>query len=137
MAVRQRKRLGVVLCALVTIYVPITVATFGPLDWGPTVGGYLGAIFLGATFIAVAMFLSSFTQDQIVSLLLGVIVLMTLVLAGHPIVTDQLTPGGWVAAFFRTISPTTRYESIGRGVIARLYRQGPGVAGQVSVHMLA
>ncbi|HEX5138584.1 MAG TPA: ABC transporter permease [Planctomycetota bacterium] len=107
----------VVLCALTTIYVPVTANQFGPLDWGPTIGGYLGSIFLGATFIAVAMFLSAFTQDQIVSLLLGVIFLMTLVLIGHPIVTDQLSPGGWLVHIFRTISPMTRYESIGRGVI--------------------
>ena len=107
----------VVLCAVMTVYVPITVARFGPLDLGPTVGGYLGAIFLGATFTAVAMFLSSFTQDQIVSFLLGAIVLLALVLVGHPIVSDEFTPGGWAASFARAISPTTRYQSIGRGVI--------------------
>jgi ABC-2 type transport system permease protein len=107
----------VVLCAVMTLYVPWTVAGFGPLDWGPTVGGYLGAIFLGATFTAVAMFLSSFTQDQIVSFLLGAIVLLALVLVGHPIVSDEFTPGGWAASFARAISPTTRYQSIGRGVI--------------------
>jgi len=107
----------VVLCAVITALVPYTVHDFGPLDWGPVIGGYLGSVLLGATFIAVAMFLSSFTQDQIVSLLLGVIVLLTLVLIGHPIVSDEFTPGGWAAAFTRAISPTTRFQSIGRGVI--------------------
>jgi len=107
----------VVLCVVMTLYAPVTVSGFGPLDWGPTVGGYLGAIFLGATFTAVAMFLSSFTQDQIVSFLLGAIVLLALVLVGHPIVSDEFTPGGWAASFARAISPTTRYQSIGRGVI--------------------
>jgi ABC-2 type transport system permease protein len=107
----------VILCALMTLYVPLTVGSFGPLDAGPAVGGYLGSIFLGATFIAVGMFLSSFTQDQIVSFLLGAIVLLGLVLIGHPIVTDEFTPGGWMAGFARAVSPTTRYQSIGRGVI--------------------
>ncbi|MFI5402818.1 MAG: ABC transporter permease [Planctomycetota bacterium] len=107
----------VVLCVVMTLYVPWTVSEFGPLDKGPVVGGYLGAIFLGATFIAVAMFLSSFTQDQVVSLLVGAIVLLALVLVGHPIVTDEFSPGGWAASFTRAISPTTRYQSIGRGVI--------------------
>jgi ABC-2 type transport system permease protein len=106
-----------VLCTVITALVPYTVHAFGPLDWGPVIGGYLGSVLLGATFIAVAMFLSSFTQDQIVSLLLGVIVLLTLVLIGHPIVSDEFTPGGWAASFARAISPTTRFQSIGRGVI--------------------
>lgn len=105
----------VVLCALMTAYVPYTVSSFGPIDWGPVIGGYLGAIFLGATFIAVGMFLSSFTQDQIVSFLLGGIVLLALVLVGY--FSDEFAPGGWMAAFTRAISPTTRYQSIGRGVI--------------------
>jgi len=107
----------VVLCAAMTVYVPYTVRLFGPLDWGPVIGSYLGSIFLGATFISVGMFLSSFTQDQIVSFLLGAIVLLALVLVGHPIVSDEFTPGGWAAAFTRAISPTTRFQSIGRGVI--------------------
>ena len=107
----------VVLCGVVTLYTPITIASYGPLDAGPTIGGYLGAIFLGATFTAVAMFLSSFTQDQIVSLLLGVIVLLFFVLIGHPIVADEFTPGGWAARFAGAISPTPRFQSLGRGVI--------------------
>lgn len=107
----------VTLCVIMTLYVPVTVSEFGPLDWGPAVGGYLGAIFLGSTFIAVGMFLSSFTQDQVVSFLLGAIILLAFVLIGDPIVTDEFTPGGWMAGFARTISPTTRYQSIGRGVI--------------------
>jgi ABC-2 type transport system permease protein len=107
----------VILCAFMTLLVPFTVRDFGPLDWGPAIGGYLGAIFLGATFIAVGMFLSSFTQDQVVSFLLGTIVLLALVLVGHPIVTDEFTPGGWMAGFARAVSPTTRYQSIGRGVV--------------------
>ncbi len=107
----------VILCAVMTLYVPYTVASHGPLDRGPMVGGYLGAIFLGATFISIGMFLSSFTQDQIVSFLVGAILLLALVLVGHPIVSDEFTPGGWAAGFARAISPTTRYQSIGRGVI--------------------
>jgi ABC-2 type transport system permease protein len=100
-----------------TVLVPFTVASYGPLDLGPMFGGYLGAVFLGATFIAVGMFLSSFTQDQIVSFLVGTIVLLALVLVGHPYFSDEFAPGGWLAGFARAISPTSRYESIGRGVI--------------------
>jgi ABC-2 type transport system permease protein len=107
----------VVLCVVMTLLVPMTVSGYGPLDWGPVVGGYLGAIFLGGTFIAVGMFLSAFTQDQIVSFLVGVIVILALVLIGHPFISSEFGAGSWFGAISRGISPTSRYESIGRGVI--------------------
>lgn len=107
----------VVLCVAMTLYVPYTVAKYGPLDPGPAIGGYLGAIFMGATCIAIGMFLSAFTQDQIVSFLLSGIAIFAIVMLGHPFVTSELGPGSWIGAIARAISPTTRYESLGRGVI--------------------
>lgn len=107
----------VVLCAVMTLLVPLTVAKHGPLDAGPVIGGYVGAIFMGATFLAIGMFLSAFTKDQIVAFLLGVIVLLALVLLGSSFLNSLFGPGSWMGAIARAISPTTRYESIGRGVI--------------------
>jgi len=107
----------VLLCMALTLYVPRTVASYGPLDWGPVIGSYLGAIFMGATCISIGMFLSSFTQDQIVSFLLSLIVLLMLVMIGDPFFTSEFSPGSWIGAVARWISPTSRFESIGRGVI--------------------
>jgi len=104
----------VVLCVVATLLVPITVGGYGDLDLGPVIGGYLGAILLGGTFLAIGMFLSAFTQDQIVSFLLGVVVLLGLVLIGYPFISGEF---GVVAAFANAISPQLRFESIGRGVI--------------------
>jgi len=39
----------VVLCMVLTLWVPVTVAKFGNLDPGPVWGGYLGAVLLGGT----------------------------------------------------------------------------------------
>ena len=36
-----------------TLAYPITVSILGQLDWGPVIGGYVGAILLGAAFSAV------------------------------------------------------------------------------------
>ncbi len=105
------------LCVLLTCFVPYTVARFGPLDPGPVWGGYLGAILMGGTCIAIGMFCSAFTQDQIVSFLAGVSVLLTLVLIGSDWVLTELNPGSTFGAFARLVSPTTHFESIGRGVV--------------------
>ncbi len=107
----------VALCLVVTFLVPYTVGRYGDLDMGPVIGGYLGAVLMGGTCIAISMFLSAFTQDQVVSFLAGVAVLMALVLLGHPFISSEFGPGNWVGAMARTISPTTHFESIGRGVI--------------------
>jgi ABC-2 type transport system permease protein len=107
----------VLLCMLMTMLVPYTVANYGPLDRGPVVGGYLGAVFMGATFIAIGMFISAFTQDQIVAFLVALIVLIALVLIGDPYINSEFGPGSWIGAIARAISPTTRFESLGRGVI--------------------
>jgi ABC-2 type transport system permease protein len=107
----------VALCMVMTFLVPKTVAGYGPLDWGPVIGGYLGALFLCASFIAIAMFISAFTQDQIVAFLASVIVLLALVLLGHPFINSEFGPGSWIGIVARAISPTPHYDSIGRGVI--------------------
>ncbi|MHC4339817.1 MAG: ABC transporter permease [Planctomycetota bacterium] len=104
-------------CLALTLYVPYTVDRFGDLDSGPVWGGYLGALLMGGTCIAIGMFCSSFTQDQIVSFLVSVVVLLALVLVGVPFIQSEFTPGSAFGIFSRAVSPTTHFESIGRGVI--------------------
>ena len=107
----------VTVCLLLTLLVPYTVGKFGDLDSGPVWGGYLGALMMGGTCIAIGMFCSSFTQDQIVGFLVGVSVLLTLVLIGAPFIQTEFSAGSAFGTFARTISPTTHFESMGRGVV--------------------
>ncbi|MHC4954041.1 MAG: ABC transporter permease [Planctomycetota bacterium] len=107
----------VVLCVLLTLLVPYTVSLYGDLDPGPVWGGYLGAVLMGAACLAAGMFFSSFTQDQVVSFLISLTVLLMLVLMGMPFVQAELEPGSWFGTLAYHISPTSHFESIGRGVI--------------------
>jgi len=65
---------------LPTLAYPVTIAFLGDLDWGPVAGGYVGAIFLGASFSAVGLFASSLTRNQIVAFIVGVAICFALVL---------------------------------------------------------
>ncbi|MGD2177017.1 MAG: ABC transporter permease subunit, partial [Anaerolineae bacterium] len=56
-----------------TIFLPITVQMLGNLDWGPVLGGYLAALLLAAAYASIGLFLSSRTDNQIVSLILTVL----------------------------------------------------------------
>ena len=67
--------------------------------------------------LAIGMFCSAFTEDQIVSFLVTVFVLLALVLCGHPFVQTMMAPGSTLGSVLRAISPFTYFESIGRGVI--------------------
>ena len=50
-----------------TAVIPIALSTAGDLDTGAIVAQYIGTLFLMASFVAIGVFSSSLTQNQIVS----------------------------------------------------------------------
>ena len=65
---------------LPTLSYPIFISFMGALDWGPVVGGYVGAVFLGAAFSAVGLFASALTRNQIIAFIIGLAICFTLTL---------------------------------------------------------
>jgi len=63
-----------------TLAYPLTVSFIGKLDWGPVVGGYVGAVFMGAAFSAVGLFASALTRNQIIAFIIGLAICFTLTL---------------------------------------------------------
>jgi gliding motility-associated transport system permease protein len=63
-----------------TLAYPICIAFMGDLDWGPVAGGYLGALLLGAAFVAVGLFSSSLTRNQIIAFIVGMSICFSLTL---------------------------------------------------------
>jgi ABC-2 type transport system permease protein len=70
------------ICAILipTFSYPIFIAFLGQLDWGPVIGGYLGAVFIGAAFTAVGIFASTLTRNQIIAFIVGMIICFSLTL---------------------------------------------------------
>ena len=98
-----------------TLSIPVTVELLGDLDWGPAIGGYLGVLLLGSAYAAIGLFVSSRTDNQIVSLILTVLIGGLLYLVGTETVTVFV--GGGVSEILRAIGSGSRFESIERGVI--------------------
>jgi ABC-2 type transport system permease protein len=98
-----------------TIFLPVTVSLLGPLDWGPVFGGYLAALLLAAAYTAIGLFVSSRTDNQIVSLISTVLLCGLFYLVGSSGVTDFV--GDRVGEILRAIGSGSRFESIQRGVI--------------------
>jgi len=63
-----------------TFSYPITVTALGQLDWGPVVGGYIGAVLLGAAFSAIGLFASALTRNQIIAFAVGMTICFMLTL---------------------------------------------------------
>ncbi len=63
-----------------TFTYPVTVAFLGQLDWGPVVGGYIGAVLLGAAFSAIGLFSSSLTRNQIIAFITGMAICFSMTL---------------------------------------------------------
>jgi ABC-2 type transport system permease protein len=93
----------------------------GPADIGTIVAGYLGALWLGAFFLAFGQFVSSLTHNQIVAFVLAALLASLFTFSGHPQVVeiiDGLAPewqlGSWLAT---SVSVLPQYESFVRGIV--------------------
>ncbi len=105
----------VALALALTLPVPVTVALLGPLDWGPVFGAYLAALVLAAAYIAIGLFVSSRTDNQIVSLIVTVLICGVFYLLGADALTHLVGNRG--AEWFKLLGSGARFESITRGVI--------------------
>jgi ABC-2 type transport system permease protein len=105
----------VALALALTLVLPITVSLIGALDWGPVVGGYVAALLMAAAYTAIGLFLSSRTDNQLVSLILTVLLCGLFYLVGAGAVTDFVPPA--LGDIFRAIGAGSRFDSIERGVI--------------------
>lgn len=81
-----------VLLATTLVYL-LLLMIFGGPDYGTTLSGYLGMLLLGMMFVAIGLFFSSVTQNQIVAFLATMLVLGFLTYIG-PIAQSYL-PGTW------------------------------------------
>lgn len=61
---------------LLTLYYPMMLFWFGDPDIGPILSGYLGLVLLGASVLAVGLFASSLTNNQIVAAVLALGILL-------------------------------------------------------------
>ena len=103
------------LALISTLALPISVALMANLDWGPVAAGYIAACLLGATYLSIGLFISSLTDNPIVSLLGSVVVCGLLYLVGSPTLTDFFDSG--VGETLRLFGSGARFENITRGVL--------------------
>ncbi len=87
----------------------------GNIDTGGFWGSFIGLLFLGATFVAIGIFSSSFTDNQIVSFILAVAVAAFIYLGFEFIYSFSLF--GSFDLFVKSLGMSDHFSSISRGVI--------------------
>jgi ABC-2 type transport system permease protein len=87
----------------------------GNLDSGSIWGSYAGLFFLGASFVAVGIFASSLTDNQIVSFILAVVICFFLYMGFEFIYTFLVS--GKAGLMIQSLGLNAHYTSMSRGVI--------------------
>lgn len=105
----------IVFALALTLILPIMVSTMGNLDSGPVIGGYVAAVLLAAMYVAIGLFVSSRTDNQLVALIVSVLINGAFYLAGSGTITGEVSND--VADILRTIGSGARFDSIERGVL--------------------
>ncbi|MBT3208310.1 MAG: ABC transporter permease subunit [Bacteroidetes bacterium] len=99
---------------LLTLSYYITVANIGPVDHGAVWTGYLGLLLMSATYIAIGIFASSVSNNQIVGFLLALFIgILFHIIFG--LLAKNFT--GFIGEILNYLSLSTHFESISRGVI--------------------
>ena len=83
--------------------------------FGPIVAQYIGTTLLAAQMVAIGLFASSATKNQITAFILAVAASMALVLAGLPLVLVGLPPS--LGGVVNQLAVIPHFENVGRGLV--------------------
>jgi ABC-2 type transport system permease protein len=84
-------------------------------DVGPIASGYLGTLLVGASALAIGLFFSTLTRNQILAAVLSFVTLAMLLLVGA--LGDALVRSGPWAGLLRHINLFRQMEDFGRGIV--------------------
>ena len=90
--------------------------TDAPIDSGATIGSYIGLYFLGAVFVAIGIFSSAITKNQIIAFLTGVFLCYLMYDAFYRVSSLTIFQGQ-LDYFIQSIGLNAHYDSISRGVV--------------------
>ena len=113
---------GIILCLIAlapTLIYLISIYTLGQpkgnLDWGATIGSYIGLILLSGVYVSIGLFASSLTDSQIVSFILSLFLCFFFFIGFEQIAT--LLSHSGMGLSIQKLGINYHYNAISRGVI--------------------
>jgi gliding motility-associated transport system permease protein len=101
----------ILILLLIGIY-PLVLAIFGHPDAGPILTGFLGLLLLGSAFLAVGIFASSITENQIVAAVVGFVFLII-----FWIINFLTRSEAWYGKLAQYVSIYQRFDDFTQGVL--------------------
>ena len=107
------------LALLLTFPMVCTVYYLGRPDGGAIACGYLGSLLLAGAYLAIGMFTSAMTRNQVISFILAVVIGIFLILAGYPPVTDTLSKvaPAWLVDGVAAFSFMSHLDAMQKGIL--------------------
>ena len=103
--------IGVLL--LFTLFYAVSLNTLGDMDNGQVISGYIGLILLGAAYLAIGVFASSITENQIIAFILALAISFFFFILDKILFFVPLT----LANIFEYLAIEYHFQNITRGVI--------------------
>lgn len=97
-----------------TLVMSLVLSAFAAPDWPVIIGNIVGLILLGASLIAICMFLSSITESQVIAAVCGFAVSLFLILVDALV---YVVSGEVFKRFFSYLSFSDRYNGFTIGII--------------------
>jgi ABC-2 type transport system permease protein len=110
----------IVLTALLpTIFYAVAIdalSSVGGLDWGATLGAYLGLVLLAATYTAIGIFSSALTKNSLIALLVS-IVLSLVIYKGFDLLSTIAIFKNGMDYYVSQLGLSAHYASVSKGVL--------------------
>lgn len=105
----------IMITLLLTLSLPLTISSFGNLDWGPVIGGYLGALLLGGAYLSIGLLVSAMTKNQIIAFVIGLVACFVSYIIG----ADFVIMGApqFLAPVLKFLGLGSHFTNIAKGVI--------------------
>jgi ABC-2 type transport system permease protein len=95
-------------------YVGLVSHYGGQVDWGPIASSYLGVVGIGALFLAVGLFASSLTKNQLIAAILAFAMLFVLILLG---LLDSLVNTQALKDLLGYVNLLQHMDDFGKGIV--------------------
>ena len=101
--------------AIYIVYIVALIYLAGGVAWATVIGNLFALLLLGASFIAIGVFISATTENQVVSAILSFITIMVFYLID---MYAGLVPVAWLRSVMSALGFYTRYAEFSQGIFS-------------------
>lgn len=97
-----------------TLVYALTVSVYAKPDWNVVAGNITGLVLLGASFVALGIFISSLTENQMVAAILSMVSILALYILQ---VVASYVSVEWISTALKSIAFSSRYYTFTNGIL--------------------